>query len=1601
MRDDDGENQWDFGDPLPEDYGHNEDEENAFGSGFSIIDADGSLVDELSIEGSNEDFLAKVMAEHDIGTSGEGKNKLNTNEEITSTEYFDKAMQPIEENDERYGGSTTAALQLGRIDGMSYTIQAGIKQLLSGQAVPNVSRVNAAAARKVFGDLIGMDTADFAKQIKVDKTVLPPQNREDVATMVSMLQNTSGESLDRGPGRVLVNNHLDKEKEAKADSEMLEAIETVKELTDLYIHPNTIGSKIESSRRKSIEEALIDRLINGASLDGSTSILPLPNETGVTGIRITQGAYKTNQGTPDDRVSASRFNHLYQHTIGAGGRTEFVRDENGHKIFKDDVTPQEKKRALQHIPSLMNSIIPDDTTKKSREEALQKEVEETNLSREIMKAKGYGTNTNPLTEKEIEEISKRQAEIRKSSRKLKYDSMLEKAQRAAKILREQMPTNIDEDNGTIRRTGWHKVESQENKDFRNLANEAAILELDWSAGQDLDIRGNVSNRVQAKMLPSINLEQSASILKRLYRTNKKPLRSAFKTEDEYAVALAEYNNPTAKENPYGHSFEEEYVSHEGGMWRPSEIKFQEVTNENRRKQNEEIKIQIGSNSLKDYEGKQVVGKGSDRGGLYGSNLKSEVQDYVDSVLEEKEENEKWTKEEKKILGQFTQGTVDWLNQRKGNITASAVGSILDEFGVENRALELAKERQGTADPFDGNAHTREGNEGEVFALHAFMRNEGKGLIMEEAFFETNEDLKGFGVSPDGRLYYEEKEKGHGSPKVGPVKPRKSAGLLELKYLSSGSLKGSLNKYMNQIQLQMAVTGETQTHFFALDKHTGAYVHELVKADKGLQKKLVKAGREAQALSKTLDEVGVQKLSNRIKKDLDQRKKDKKDFKGLSAREIKIIKDKRAAEEEREEGQTTSFEETEEDLPMVAYDGEIPDFVKQINEFANISERKDAEAAAGLKLTEVMKKVAEEDREKDLVKAVKAAVPSKEIKFTKGTRGKKTTANTEAVTFNVAPSTDFVGPQREMVSKVNNLFTGLSHTGEKWTPEGSQLDKITSSYDDRQRAKEVKDQITKADAQREQMEKDNKFPVMPSPTDFAGPSQTKMVSKVNSMFPAMGNSGEKWTPEGSALEEAMINKEKADQSKKAQDIAAREAGELTAKESKDLAKAKREEAEATRNASRQLQEFGKALTVIAGGVMSGNLSGMDEIRMAARTGQSEHTLRGMRKELEDGLLGKQGAQRALEVAGQQSIDFSNAEFVAQEVGRTMKAQAVAIGPELAGIKKLKLNNFSEMLGKDSNEIVHYHLENMKDLTPKERSYYANEIAQNPDLASFNYEKADYNNFANESYLRDQSNLMTERLQNTASGANEYQQLEREGMEGLGSIGMFGGFVAGGLATLGGLGVLNYTGKKLGKGFGKTKGAIKNAKMPTASSVKGSVKTGISNTAKFAKSSKAIKAGKTALNIAKATPMAIAPTVATMGVRHFGDVEDDGGLGDSLLDVAEFATYGAALGGTAGLFGGPLAPVTAPVGAAIGAAAGTAIGVGNELWEWATGDDEEEAIPSRNIGNMPSQTSGNTEDKSKVVNVEVHNSIAKDLVVTNTNVDGDLSVDTQSTKNMIGN
>lgn len=552
------------------------------------------------------------------------------------------------------GRMTNADLQLGRISHMEPRIQKGIKDALTGnlnagKAGYNRQDVDTAAAS--FQNVTGMKPSDFAEKIKVPEGVEAPRARQDLATVMSMIGETAGQYLDKGPGQNLPSNFQSVETRNKADDDLQQAIGYIDELADLYIHDSTKGSSIYGIRKKAVTESLTKRFMDGVFYEGQESLLPLPNETGVTGLRPTR-SYGTAKidgqfvggklGTPHDRKS-------------------FESAELDGKI------PEDAFWALK--PSLKNSLFPRDDLK-GADDATRKNA--------------------------------------KKQQQFLTDQALEKAEFARKTLRKEMPSMRDESAGQIRMTGFDRP-YDEQEDRMNLVNEANILDLEWTP-----FAGNAPDDTSSEM--SLFMEKA-----------------------------------------------------------------------------------------------QEPGKFAD-------------------VIE--------------------QGSKEWLAQREGKITASQAGELLGKMGADKTASKLASERLGYGEKFLGNAHTREGNEGEDVAKRAFMSGPGQDLNFKTAYFEEGSGVtEGFGVSPDGRLYTDE---------------NKSAGLLELKYLSTGSMEGALKKYTPQMQMQMAVTGESNTHFYALDKYTGEYVYKNVQADPDIQKQLIMSGREAIQKAEGLDLVGIKELNKTIK-----------------------------------------------------------------------------------------------------------------------------------------------------------------------------------------------------------------------------------------------------------------------------------------------------------------------------------------------------------------------------------------------------------------------------------------------------------------------------------------------------------------------------------------------------------------------------------------------------------------------------------------------------------------------------------------------------------------------------------------------------------------
>ena len=254
-------------------------------------------------------------------------------------------------------------------------------------------------------------------------------------------------------------------------------------------------------------------------------------------------------------------------------------------------------------------------------------------------------------------------------------------------------------------------------------------------------------------------------------------------------------------------------------------------------------LQASTETTNTFHDPFIVGKGTDRGGKYGQNPLSEVDVFVEGKLEEKESDLPY------IEG-IRQRTPEWYKAREGAVTASKLINMSGrEYTSKELAENLAAERLGVDENFIGNAHTEEGILGEKIALESFLAGQkklGNELIHTEVGLLTNEKHKGFGVSPDGRL---------------KDKQGNNAGLLELKYLTTGAMDGALKKYTPQIQLQMAITGEEQTHFYAYSKNTGESIHHLVKADKKKQEEILASGSKAMELSKYWSLEDLQRSKN--------------------------------------------------------------------------------------------------------------------------------------------------------------------------------------------------------------------------------------------------------------------------------------------------------------------------------------------------------------------------------------------------------------------------------------------------------------------------------------------------------------------------------------------------------------------------------------------------------------------------------------------------------------------------------------------------------------------------------------------------------------------
>ena len=312
---------WD--DDWNEDYQNEED----FSDGYQISDGESDLPPE-SLEGLLNEYGQYIDGRDDVT----GLKADNTREWISASREsriankeireFERARDSLEltgnSPDERMGKMTAADLQLGRFSHMPAGVRQAAKDFLEGKDL-GLSRLDAAVAREDFASIIGGSPTNFAKQLKVDGSELPSEvhtidpisgsvtgsrsvtSKQDVSTALSMIKDTAGAYLDKGVGANLAGFAYTEKDRVENEESLKEAFDIIEKASGLFIHNKTVGSGVEGKRRKAVKEALTDRLLSGTFSEGSQSILPLPNEVPVLGLKPTL-SYEGYLGTSFDRV---------------------------------------------------------------------------------------------------------------------------------------------------------------------------------------------------------------------------------------------------------------------------------------------------------------------------------------------------------------------------------------------------------------------------------------------------------------------------------------------------------------------------------------------------------------------------------------------------------------------------------------------------------------------------------------------------------------------------------------------------------------------------------------------------------------------------------------------------------------------------------------------------------------------------------------------------------------------------------------------------------------------------------------------------------------------------------------------------------------------------------------------------------------------------------------------------------------------------------------------------------------------------------------------------------------------------------------------------
>ena len=460
-----------------EDFGADSfDDSNEFGSGYQVHNGEDSFIDDRGdIYGGSAgaDDWSRAVGESDI-----------VNREIAQYERELAAQEETGNSpDTLEGKATTGDLLFGRSMHSDAATRQAQKDFLLGDTTLGLSAEDAQAARQEFASTIEGNPRAWAKRVNVNPQHLPsditaispagysvagveldprfgidPETRKyrrgserlyspasggdallttpseyGAKTISSALGMISGEStsryLDQGPGGKLVGNYGNNiEKQLEVNQDLALAKNLMGGLVDLYIHPETVGSPREKGLRQQVENALTTRLIDGVFTDGARSVLPMPNELGITGLKPTMS------------FGSGKIGDRWAQDTTAQTRVEF------ESLAQTKGWTTQNPEYWEHKPNIKGSL--------------------------------FGKMPKGLDDA--------QRDAFKAAQESKLERWVDNAHAVREILRKESPTHRDESAGQMRMAGFDRpYDEQEAK--ANLMNEAALLGLEHGQVSEEDM----------------------------------------------------------------------------------------------------------------------------------------------------------------------------------------------------------------------------------------------------------------------------------------------------------------------------------------------------------------------------------------------------------------------------------------------------------------------------------------------------------------------------------------------------------------------------------------------------------------------------------------------------------------------------------------------------------------------------------------------------------------------------------------------------------------------------------------------------------------------------------------------------------------------------------------------------------------------------------------------------------------------------------------------------------------------------------------------------------------------------------------------------------